>query len=122
MGRVGEWKLSEQSIGKMRVFRVVFEVPFRVGLMLVKRLGPAEEVADEAPLCEAGCRWTGWGGTMGLWKVVKSVLAAFLGVQKEDRRREDFESGKPASFIIVGIIMTLVLIGLVAVVATMAAR
>jgi hypothetical protein len=58
---------------------------------------------------------------MALWKVVKSVLAAFLGVQKEERRREDFESGKPANFIIVGVIMTLVLIGLVAVVASLAA-
>lgn len=59
---------------------------------------------------------------MGLWKVVKSVLAAFLGVQKEDRRREDFESGKPANFIIVGVIMTLMLVVLVAAVATLAAR
>ncbi len=59
---------------------------------------------------------------MGLWKVVKSVLAAFLGVQKEGRRREDFESGKPANFIIVGVIMTLMLVVLVAAVATLAAR
>lgn len=58
---------------------------------------------------------------MGLWRIVKSVLAAFLGVQKDDRRREDFESGNPVHFIVVGIVMTLVLIVLVAVVANLAA-
>ncbi|MFY0990257.1 DUF2970 domain-containing protein [Halomonas sp. C05BenzN] len=57
-----------------------------------------------------------------MWNVIKSVLAAFFGVQNERQRREDFGKGSPAAFIVVGIIMTLVLVGLVALVASMAAR
>lgn len=56
-----------------------------------------------------------------MWNVIKSVLAAFLGVQRDERRREDFESGNPVTFIIVGILMALVLVGLVALVASLAA-
>lgn len=56
-----------------------------------------------------------------MWNVIKSVLAAFLGVQRDERRREDFESGNPITFIIVGILMALVLVGLVALVASLAA-
>lgn len=57
-----------------------------------------------------------------MWSVVKSVLAAFLGVQKESRRREDFERGNPVAFIVVGILMALLLVGVVALVANLAAR
>ncbi len=57
-----------------------------------------------------------------MWSVVKSVLAAFFGVQKEARRREDFEQGKAGAFIAVGILMALVLVLLVALVATLVAR
>ncbi|AMD02365.1 MULTISPECIES: DUF2970 domain-containing protein [Halomonas] len=56
-----------------------------------------------------------------MWKVVKSVLAAFLGVQKEQQRREDFEKGNPMAFILVGIIMALLFVGVIAVVAIWAA-
>jgi hypothetical protein len=56
-----------------------------------------------------------------VWNVIKSVLAAFLGVQKDERRREDFESGNPVTFIVVGIIMAVVLVGLVALVASLVA-
>ncbi|MCE9662509.1 DUF2970 domain-containing protein [Halomonas sp. M5N1S17] len=56
-----------------------------------------------------------------MWGVIKSVLAAFLGVQKEQQRREDFEKGNPMAFILVGIIMALLFVGLIALVATWAA-
>lgn len=45
-----------------------------------------------------------------MWKTVKSVLAAFFGVQGEAQRREDFTSGKPIGFILVGILMGIVLV------------
>ncbi|MCH4565012.1 DUF2970 domain-containing protein [Halomonas sp. EGI 63088] len=57
-----------------------------------------------------------------MWSVIKSVLAAFFGVQKERQRRTDFETGRPVVFIAVGIVMTLALVGLVALVANLAAR
>ncbi|EWG98820.1 DUF2970 domain-containing protein [Halomonas sp. BC04] len=56
-----------------------------------------------------------------MWGVIKSVLAAFLGVQKEQQRREDFETGNPMAFILVGIVMALVFVGLIALVAIWAA-
>ncbi|RCV86649.1 DUF2970 domain-containing protein [Billgrantia montanilacus] len=56
-----------------------------------------------------------------MWRVIKSVLAAFLGVQKDARRREDFEEGNPMAFILVGIVMALLFVGLIALVAIWAA-
>ncbi|ATJ82924.1 DUF2970 domain-containing protein [Halomonas beimenensis] len=56
-----------------------------------------------------------------MWQIIKSVLAAFFGVQKEARRREDFEKGRAAPFIIVGVLMAIVLVILVVLVATLAA-
>ncbi|MBF7051985.1 DUF2970 domain-containing protein [Halomonas sp. KAO] len=57
-----------------------------------------------------------------MWGVIKSVLAAFFGVQKDAQRREDFEKGHPVAFITVGILMGLVLVAVVAFVAVSAAR
>ncbi|MDY7117269.1 DUF2970 domain-containing protein [Halomonas sp. SSL-5] len=57
-----------------------------------------------------------------MWSVVKSVLAAFFGVQKDVRRREDFEKGHPVAFIAVGLLMALLLVVLVAAVAVTVAR
>jgi len=57
-----------------------------------------------------------------MWEVVKSVLAAFFGVQKERQRREDFQRGRPLAFITVGLLMALLLVLLVALVAALAAR
>ncbi|MEX2475502.1 DUF2970 domain-containing protein [Marinobacter sp.] len=56
-----------------------------------------------------------------MWSVIKSVLAAFFGVQRDQQRREDFENGKPVSFIVVGIAMAMLLVALVVLVATLAA-
>lgn len=56
-----------------------------------------------------------------MWGVIKSVLAAFLGVQKDQQRRNDFETGNPLAFILVGIVLALLLVGLLAWVAILVA-
>ncbi|WP_404377940.1 DUF2970 domain-containing protein [Vreelandella aquamarina] len=45
-----------------------------------------------------------------MWSVVKSVLAALIGVQNDRQRQKDFSSDKPAAFIITAIIMTLLFV------------
>ncbi|MDR5865694.1 DUF2970 domain-containing protein [Halomonas koreensis] len=57
-----------------------------------------------------------------MWQVIKSVLAAFFGVQKEARRREDFTRGRAGPFIAAGLVMGLALVILIALVASLAAR
>ncbi|MDT8878070.1 DUF2970 domain-containing protein [Halomonas saccharevitans] len=57
-----------------------------------------------------------------MWQAIKSVLAAFLGVQKDERRREDFRSKRPGTFIVAGVIVGAAFVLLVAFVAMMAAR
>ncbi|WP_416140743.1 DUF2970 domain-containing protein [Halomonas sp. HK25] len=57
-----------------------------------------------------------------MWGVIKSVLAAFFGVQKEQRRREDFEQGRPMAFIVVGVVMGLLFVVGVAALAIAVAR
>jgi hypothetical protein len=42
--------------------------------------------------------------------VVKSVLAAFIGVQSEANRIKDFQHGSFPTYVIVGIIFTLLFI------------
>lgn len=56
-----------------------------------------------------------------MWDVVKSVLAAFFGVQQDQRRRKDFEQGKPGTFILMGILLALLMVIIVFVIARMAA-
>ena len=46
----------------------------------------------------------------GLWSTVTSVAASFFGVQSARNRRRDFSKGKPAQFIVVGLVMTAVFI------------
>lgn len=41
-----------------------------------------------------------------LISIFKSVLASFFGVQSSKNRERDFTHGKPAHFIIVGLILT----------------
>lgn len=45
-----------------------------------------------------------------IFQVIKSVLAAFIGVQSDANRHRDFTQGNPAHYIIAGFIMTLVFI------------
>lgn len=42
-----------------------------------------------------------------LWQVIRSVLAAFIGIQSEKNRRMDFQSNSVLPFIIVAIAMAL---------------
>ena len=49
-----------------------------------------------------------------LLSVVKSILAAGIGVQSDKNRTKDFEQGNPLTFIIGGIVFTLVFIATIA--------
>nr|WP_295711643.1 DUF2970 domain-containing protein [uncultured Halomonas sp.] len=57
-----------------------------------------------------------------MWSVVKSVLAALLGVQSNQKRQQDFSSGKPAAFILTGFIVTLLFVVALIFLASLAAR
>ncbi len=46
----------------------------------------------------------------GIFSILQSVLAAMFGVQSEEKREKDFEGGSFASYIFVGIIMTIVFV------------
>ncbi len=48
--------------------------------------------------------------TPSFWQAIKSVLAAFLGVQSDKNRELDFKHGKPAHFIMAGLLLTLLFI------------
>ena len=60
----------------------------------------------------------------GLWQVAKSVLAAMLGVQKSENYQRDFQYGKPAQYIILGLVFVtlfiLILVGIVNLVLSLA--
>jgi len=43
-------------------------------------------------------------------QVVKSVLAAFIGVQSDSNRKNDFEQGSLSTYVIAGIIFTVVFV------------
>jgi hypothetical protein len=43
-------------------------------------------------------------------QVFKSVLAAFIGVQSEESRKKDFEHGSLSTYIIGGIIFTVLFV------------
>jgi uncharacterized membrane protein len=47
---------------------------------------------------------------LGFWQVLKSILAAALGVQSEANRELDFTQGKPLYYIVGGLIFTLIFI------------
>jgi len=47
---------------------------------------------------------------VGLLEVLKSVLAAFFGVQSNRTRERDFTHGKPVHYILVGLLATVVLV------------
>jgi len=48
--------------------------------------------------------------SLGLLAVISSVISAFLGVQSNKKREEDFSKGKPMPFILVGLAGTLLFI------------
>lgn len=47
---------------------------------------------------------------VSLFRVVLSVFAAMFGVQSDKNRQRDFSHGRPAAYIIVGIVMTVLFI------------
>jgi len=47
---------------------------------------------------------------VSLFRVVLSVISAMFGVQSTKNQERDFAKGKPAAYIIVGLIMTLLFI------------
>lgn len=49
-----------------------------------------------------------WG--VDMWSVLKSVLAALIGVQNDRQRRQDFSSERPAAFIVTGVVVTLLFV------------
>ena len=53
----------------------------------------------------------------GIGSVIGSVLAAFIGVQSDKKRKEDFARGKISTYVIVGLAVTaafvLTIIGIV---------
>ena len=42
--------------------------------------------------------------TPTLWQVAKSVLMAFLGVQRNEIYERDFKHGKPWQYIVIGLV------------------
>lgn len=54
-----------------------------------------------------------------LWQVAKSVLAAFLGVQKRENYERDFQYGKPWQYIIIGLIGVALFIAILVSIVTM---
>ncbi|GED46220.1 hypothetical protein HME01_20720 [Vreelandella aquamarina] len=56
-----------------------------------------------------------------MWSVVKSVLAALLGVQNDRQRQQDFSNDKPVAFIITAVVVTMMFVLLLAGIAIYAA-
>lgn len=56
------------------------------------------------------------------WQVMKSILAAALGVQSEEARERDFSNASPAPFIIGGIVFTVVFVIVLVVVVQVVVR
>lgn len=42
--------------------------------------------------------------------ILQSVLAAMFGVQSEEKRKKDFEGGNFASYIFIGVVMTIIFV------------
>lgn len=46
----------------------------------------------------------------GLKQIIKAVAGAFIGVQSEQQRQQDFNSQSPMPYIIVGVVMTVLFV------------
>ena len=46
-----------------------------------------------------------------LVQVIQSVLAAFIGVQKDQNRKRDFEEGSLMTYLVVGLVFTAIFVG-----------
>lgn len=58
----------------------------------------------------------------GLWQSVSSVLAAFFGVQNRANRERDFKHGRAGTFIVVGVVMTVLFVLTIVVVVRLVLR
>jgi hypothetical protein len=47
-----------------------------------------------------------------IFEIVKSVLSAAIGVQSDENRKKDFEQGSFSTYIIAGVIFTVLFVGL----------
>ncbi len=57
------------------------------------------------------------GQKPGLRQILKAVFGAFVGVQSEQQRQQDFQTQSPLPYIIVGVVVTFVFVlGLVLIV------
>jgi hypothetical protein len=46
-----------------------------------------------------------------IMQLVKSVLSAAMGVQSDENRRKEFEQGSLSSYVIAGVIFTILFVG-----------
>lgn len=46
-------------------------------------------------------------------QTIKSILAAFIGVQSSQNRKIDFEQSSPATYIVAGLIFTVLFIAVI---------
>jgi hypothetical protein len=53
------------------------------------------------------------------FQVIRSVIASMIGVQSDENRRQDFTSGNPTPFIVVGIIAVILFIGVLVFIVSM---
>lgn len=52
--------------------------------------------------------------SMGFISLLKSAFGALFGIQSNQQREKDFKYGKPADFIVIGIVMVIgLLIGMI---------
>jgi hypothetical protein len=46
-------------------------------------------------------------------QMIKSILAAFIGVQTDQNRKIDFEQGSPTTYIVAGLIFTILFVSVI---------
>jgi len=56
------------------------------------------------------------------WQVIKAVLGAFIGVQSEKQRLQDFQSQSAVPYIITAILLAAIFVGLLLLIVTVVLR
>ena len=56
------------------------------------------------------------------WQVIKAVLGAFIGVQSEKQRLQDFQSQSAVPYIITAILLAGIFVGLLLLIVTLVLR
>lgn len=52
------------------------------------------------------------GATPSLWQVLKAVMGAFIGVQSEQQRLQDFQSHSAVPYIVIALLVASIFVGL----------